>query len=98
MWHWGRLFGKDHPEYSALVGGERMNERGWQARLREAGRWSVDVVRTRSPKSPDGRLQYYGWSAFGGYHAPERFGRIQFKAWGCTAAERGFTRPARLTL
>jgi len=45
---------------------------------KRARRWGINIVRTRRPKSPDGRLQYFGWFASGGYHAPKRFGRIQF--------------------
>ena len=40
-------------------------------------RWGVNVVRTRRGKTPSGRLQYFGWFASGGYHAPRRFGRIR---------------------
>jgi len=29
MYHWGRLFGKEHPEYFALLDGKRTNDWGW---------------------------------------------------------------------
>jgi hypothetical protein len=40
-------------------------------------RWGVNVVRTRRPKGQS-TLQYLGWFPSGGYHSPEKYGRISF--------------------
>jgi len=34
MWFWGELFGKEHPEYFALVDGKRTNDWGWTGKNR----------------------------------------------------------------
>lgn len=37
MWFWGDLFGKDHPEYFALIDGKRTNDWGWTGKNRGGG-------------------------------------------------------------
>ena len=57
MERWGDLFGKDHPEYFALVKGQRTNDWGWNGKNKygfEPGRafcWAGRAMRNSKPDS-----------------------------------------------
>jgi len=41
-------------------------------------RWGVNVTRTRQPKESEKKAVYYAWFPSGTFHAPARYGRIEF--------------------